>query len=343
MKPKRITLAEVADAAGCSVAVASRALSTDLLQNRTVAEATAASVVAAARRLGYLPRRSFAHRRAVGVVGVFLPSSRSVMMLELMDTIAGAARKANTPIHLYANADAASFREFMQSYGDSSRSIGAIAYYPPDPGDVPDFLAMHEQLTRRGAPLVLVHNNAPEDFPAVQVRIDNFHGGVLAGEYLASQKCREFLALGVESDYRYQRIEGFRSYLAERGRSVALLLRGAGFNDWDMERHLQVARQVERMIDWQTPDPVGIFADNGLLALFLHNYFQSRGVAVGRKLRIVGYDDEIFAETAYPALTAIRQPFREMGEVAMRKLFNLMKGGRETGTVLKPELIVRDS
>ena len=343
MKRKRITLHEVAAAAGCSVAVASRALSSDLLQNRTVAEATASAVVAAARQLGYLPRRSFSRRRALGVVGVFLPVSRSVMMLELMDAITNAARKANTPVHVYTGANGASFREFMQSYGDSNRSIGAIGYYPPDSRDEPEFLAMHEQLAKRGAPLVVVHNNAPADFPVVQVRIDNFHGGVLAGRFLAERKCRECLALGIDSGYRYQRVEGFRSALSECGIGVTLMLRGGDKNDWDREAHLQLARQIERMIDWQTPDPVGIFADNGLLALFIHNYFQSRGVAVGRKLRMVGYDDEAFAMGAYPALTAIRQPFREMGEVAMNKLFNLMKGGRETGTVLKPELIVRGS
>ena len=341
MKRKRITLSEVASAAGCSVAVASRALSTDLLQNRTVAEATAASVVAAARKLGYFPHRSFAHRRAVGVVGVFLPASRSEMMLELMDGVTAAARKANTPVHIYTNASAASFREFMQCYGDSSRSIGAIGYYPPAACNVPDFLAMHEQLDKRGAPLVIVHNNAPENFPAPQVRIDNFHAGVLAGEYLAGLRCREYLALGTDKGYRYQRIEGFRSSLAQCGRGAAVLLGGADEGDLDMEKSLLLARQIERMIDWQAPEPVGIFADSGLLALFMHNYFQSRGIAVGRRLRLVGCDDETFSEAAYPALTSIRQPFREMGEVAMRKLFNLMKGGCETSTVLKPELIVR--
>ena len=228
-------------------------------------------------------------------------------------------------------------------YGDSSRSIGAVGYYPPAESDVPEFLAMHEQLNRRGAPLVIVHNNAPEKFPAVQVRIDNFHGGILAGKYLAAQKCREYLAIGDDKGYRYQRIEGFRTSLVEYQCDAALLLRGLRHNDWDMEKNLQLARQIERMIDWQEPGPVGLFADNGPLVLFLHNYFQSKGIAIGRKLRLVGYDDEIFGVAAFPALTAVRQPFREMGEVAMRKLFNLMKGGQESGTVLKPELIVRGS
>ena len=64
---------------------------------------------------------------------------------------------------------------------------------------------------------------------------------------------------------------------------------------------------------------------------------------VGRQIKLVGYDDLEQTIHTYPRLTTIRQPFAEMGSLAVRKLFNLMKGYPEKSEILEPELIIRES
>ena len=41
--------------------------------------------------------------------------------------------------------------------------------------------------------------------------------------------------------------------------------------------------------------------------------------------------------------SAVRQPFYEMGALAMKKLFNMLRGYSEKSEYIKPELIVRQS
>ena len=105
----------------------------------------------------------------------------------------------------------------------------------------------------------------------------------------------------------------------------------------------QFIEQLDRLTDWNSPEPVGIFIDGMYSALKVHNYFQHKGVEIGKKLKLISFDDSIWLECAYPAITAIRQPFAKMGEIAMKKLFNMMRGFKEKTEYIKPDLIVRAS
>ena len=73
-------------------------------------------------------------------------------------------------------------------------------------------------------------------------------------------------------------------------------------------------------------------------------YICNLGVGcIGKKIKLISYDDSIGMECAYPAITAIRQNFYQMGDLAMKKLFNMMRGCKETAEYIQPELIVRAS
>lgn len=336
-KNNHVTLQKIADASGYSLAVVSRALSSDILQNRTVAAETAANIVAVARQLGWQPRKNIARHKALGAVGVFVPQSTPVLLQEFLTAVNGVARKSDTPIYCYNSADADSFKQFWDNHGSNSRSIGAVSYFPPDKSDIPAFMEMYSKFCKREAPLVIVHNNAPDDFPAVSVKIDNFYGGKLAGEHLVKLGCKENYLLGFgSSHYRYERLQGCCNVLNSGRIPYNIIVRNEEWSDLFIE-------QLDRLTDWNSPEPVGIFVDGMYSALKVHNYFQSKGMEIGKKLKLISFDDSIWLECAYPAITAIRQPFAQMGEVAMKKLFNMMRGFKETTEYIKPELIVRAS
>ena len=338
---KRITLQEISRESGCSLAVVSRALSSNALQHRSVAPETAARVVAIARKLGWIPRRTVRSRRPIGVVGVFLPRSGSSLMLELLDSINENIRKYNTPVYCYSSADAGCFRQFCENHLTGNSNVGAVSYFPPAVDDVPAFMEMYEKFCRRDAPLVIVHNNAPDDFPAISVKVDNFYGGKLAGEHLLQCQCRRVFIFGQSRQkYRYERLLGCCEALNQHGIAYQTVVNIEEFKQEDL---LSMLKQIEQSVDWRAPEPVGILADGMHAALTIHNYFQSKGVAIGGKLKIVCYDDSPLISSAYPALTAVRQPFASMGELAVKKLFNLMNGLSEKSALLKPELIIRQS
>lgn len=336
----KILLKDIADAAGCSVAVASRALSSDILQNRTVARKTAADVISAARKLGYIPPRLRSRKRPVGVISVFLPAVPTTLLLKLLSGISAVTGEFETPVHYYSNAAAESYRHFIRNYLNVNRNLGVISYYPPDGKDVPDFLEMHEKLRKQDGHLVVIHNNAPEDFPAVSVRINNFTGGRKAGEYLSAMDLREYFAIvWPRPDYRHDRMNGFCSALEKLNRNATVF-----WGDADKYDQLLVSlERIFRMVDWTRPEPVGIFCDSDNTALTVNGFFQARGIVVGKQIKLVGYDDLEQTVHTYPRLSTIHQPFAEMGALAVRKLFNLMKGIPERSEILEPELIIRES
>jgi LacI family transcriptional regulator len=69
------------------------------------------------------------------------------------------------------------------------------------------------------------------------------------------------------------------------------------------------------------------------------------GLRVPGDLSVVGFDDTLLAAVSSPALTTVRQPFEQMGEVAVRILRDQMEG-RELNSIrveLMTTLIVRES
>lgn len=336
----KILLKDIAHAAGCSVAVASRALSSDILQNRTVARKTASAVITAARRLGYVPPHKRVRKRPVGVISVFLPEAPTTLQLKLLSGISNVTSEFETPVHFYSNADAASYRHFIRDYLNVNRNLGVLSYYPPDEKDVPDFLEMCEKLRKQDGQLVVIHNNAPADFPAVSIRINNHSGGRKAGEYLSAMDLREYFAIvWPRPDYRHDRMNGFCSALEKLNRNATVFWGNAD----NYDQLLVSLERIWRMVDWNRPEPVGIFCDSDNTALTVNGFFQSHGIVVGRQIKLVGYDDLEQTIHTYPRLTTIRQPFAEMGSLAVRKLFNLMKGYPEKSEILEPELIIRES
>ncbi|MBE6379939.1 MAG: LacI family transcriptional regulator [Lentisphaerae bacterium] len=344
---KRVLLKDIAALAGCSLAAASRALSPDPLLNRLVSAETMQAVKNAAQQLAYRPRRS-RQRRALGIVGVFIPQGNTILSLDLLNAITAVANQANTPIHCYSNADSASFNHFINNYADSHHALGVVSYYPPDERDVPAFMDMFDKLRQNSAPLVVIHNNAPDNFPAVTVKFDNYYGGKLAGEYLKSLDCREYYILGGSvpgvlnpDDYLQQRLMGCYNALSSNlSTSCHMLINNQG----QSFEHLQdVIGRFYRMVDWKCHGPVGIFCDNDRLALILHSFLQYHKTAVGSQAKIVGYNDEEISQYVYPPLTTVRQPFDELGKAAMLKLFNMMQGKSEKSLLIRPTLIKRSS
>ena len=172
---------------------------------------------------------------------------------------------------------------------------------------------------------------------AVQLLVDE---DVLAGEYLGAMDLREYFAIvWPRPDYRHDRMYGFCGALEKLDKNATVFWGNAD----NYDQLLVSLERIWRMVDWNRPEPVGIFCDSDNTALTVNGYFQSHGIVVGRQIKLVGYDDLEQTLHTYPRLTTIRQPFAEMGSLAVRKLFNLMKGYPEKSEILEPELIIRES
>lgn len=97
----------------------------------------------------------------------------------------------------------------------------------------------------------------------------------------------------------------------------------------------------------QPPDrrPTAIVALTDLMAMGVMNAAADAGVAVGRDLAVVGFDDSPIAGYLRPPLTSLRQPLVEIGELVVTMLIDLIAGETPSPArvLLKPQLVVRDS
>lgn len=78
--------------------------------------------------------------------------------------------------------------------------------------------------------------------------------------------------------------------------------------------------------------PTAFFADNDMIALGAIKALQEKNYRIPEDVSVVGFDDLPFSEIAYPPLTTIRVPNKEMGRLAVRKVVDLLQNPGETIT-----------
>ena len=104
------------------------------------------------------------------------------------------------------------------------------------------------------------------------------------------------------------------------------------------------AAAAEKLLAYSR-DFTAVVAFNDMSAIGAMHRLRDAGLRVPDDISVVGFDDVIAARIAYPQLTTIRQPLREMGECASREL---IKGIEEDGLKssyikMTPVLVQRDS
>ncbi|MHB1959967.1 MAG: LacI family DNA-binding transcriptional regulator [Acidobacteriaceae bacterium] len=90
-----------------------------------------------------------------------------------------------------------------------------------------------------------------------------------------------------------------------------------------------------------------IFSFNDLSAIGAITVLHDAGIRVPADISVVGFDDILSASTNNPALTTVRQPLREMGQIAATTLLQLIQRENpdppKSSIRVVPTLIVRES
>ncbi len=174
---------------------------------------------------------------------------------------------------------------------------------------------------------------------------DNVGGAIEAVQHLASLGHRRIGLLYAEEDTAntQDRIVGYRRALGQAGlphnpawevRSDLVWRAGDGAK----ARLTALLRGTEPV--------TAIFAAGYYLALEAMNTARDAGFQVPENVSVVGFDDPLAAQLAYPPLTTVRQPLHEMGRRAAERLLRLVKGEESRDVVrevLPAQLAIRRS
>jgi len=331
--PSRVTIREVADQAGVSIATVSRVLN----GRDDVAPETRELVSRIIRDRGYVANRSARGLQAgrTGLIGVLVPLVYPVFFSAIL---AGALealhehdlRAVLSPTgHEHAR-EQVSIDRLMHGLSD-----GALIVLPEESSQE------LERLLDAGYDFVVID-------PRVRLheRIPSVGAANAAG---ANQAMLHLLGLGHR---RVAAVTGPRGWVAteDRLRGYQAALAAAGIlpdPELEIESDFEITggyAATQTLLD--LPDaPTAVFAFNDNLAIGVIQAANARGLRVPEDMSVVGFDDTELASVVAPALTTVRQPLAEMGRTAVNLLTRLLERQRfETLHIeLATRLVVRGS
>lgn len=327
----RITIREVAAAAGVSVGTVSRALN----QQPGLSEELRQAVIATADRLGY----DRARLRSSAPSGGTAP--RRVLFI-LNRYHRGAL----------SNAFYSRVLQGAESCCRHHKALLSLLMLGPDDGveqevrrQRPHLLlcvghfeeSVFERLRRLELPMVAVDHHASG---VHCVNDDNFRGAYEVTDHLIAQGHRRIAFIGGPSGHHSiaLRARGYRKAMFEAGLPTDPDLEVQV--DGSADRTEAVASTLRRLL--QLPNrPDALFVYNDELALEVLHECQNLGLRVPHDLAIAGYDDIAAAASSTPGLTTVRVEKELMGFMSTQQL---LAGQHTSGETLLPvELVVRGS
>lgn len=309
----RVTLADVAQAAGVSPITVSRALRGE----RAVAQDLCDRVHAAATALGYVPdpaARALASSRS-SHVAVLIPKLSNTLFVELLDAVQNTLVPAGYQTligvtHYDAGEEEAVLRSFL-----AHRPAGLIV---TGRDRSPAAAAL---IDASGVPCVHVMEVALEPGDH-SVGFSQRQAGRAITQHLLDTGRRNVAYVAAQLDPRtLERGEGYadalvQAGLGERVRKVlstepsSMALGGA---------------MLERVLR-EAPDTDAIFFCNDDLAQGALLAALRLGVAVPGRVAVAGFNDLPGSDQMVPPLTTVATPRREIGEQAAQMLMKLMRG-----------------
>ncbi len=335
----KVSIKDVAKAAGVSHSTVSRALSNSPL----IPESTRLRIERVAQKMGYSPNaiaRGLVMQRthAIGVIVTTIEDPFVAEVVRGIEEVAGD--------HGY--------RVFLgTSHNDPAREVNlvrALREWRVDGVIVASSRvgALYQPLLKEiDAPIILI-NNQKQQKPGTRrnarandirsVAVDDTKGGALATQHLISQGHRVIGYLGGprENTANRNRLTGYRRALkaADISYEPALVQSGSGRVESGEQSLAFFAR---------SPAPTAIFCYNDITAIGALSALKHHGLRVPEDVSLVGFDDIPFAQYVDPPLTTIHQPKDEMGRLAMKMLIDLLDGKKVADVVVPGKLIVRES
>lgn len=227
---------------------------------------------------------------------------------------------------------------------DSSDHHQVIRYLRQGHVDGVLLISSHEQDTlprqvhELGIPAV-VSARPTSPIAVSYVDVDQRLGARLAAERLLDRGCLHLATISGPLDIPsgLDRLEGFRSYLANRGFADVPTVEG----DFTRAGGEAAARRLLA----EHPEVDGLFVANDLMAEGALRTMQDLGRRVPEDIAVVGFDDSSAALDCRPLLTTVRQPVEEMAaEMAEVLMAHIGTPGRLPRSVtFHPTLVVRES
>lgn len=323
------SLADVAAAAGVSLATASKALN----GRPRVSPGTRARVADAADRLGYVARRGASRLKLGGTVGIIASDLAGRFALPIMMGAEDAfGLGAVSVLMCDARGDALRERHHLRALVE--RNVDGIIVLGSVSSERASLSSMFE--------VPLVYAYAPSEAPS-DTSVDASHdvAGALAADHLVQAGARRVAI--VAGDPRV-RATAMRSTAARRAlASAGVELVGGAVHAGEYSESWGRTAALS-LID-RHPEVDGFLCGNDQIARGVLDVLGRRGYDVPDRAKVIGHDNWLaMVEPTRPGLTSIDMHLEEIGRVSAALLLRAIDGRPEPGRHrVEPQLVVRGS
>jgi LacI family transcriptional regulator len=328
-----VTVANVAQRAGVSVATAGRVLS----GTGYASEEARRAVLEAAREIGYVPNqiaRSLRTRRTQ-LAGLLIGDVENSFYSSIAKNVESVAKDAGYHVVLCnSNDDPNTEKEYLQLL--EGMRVDGIIITPT--GRNASYL---RRLGEKGTTIVQIDRRV-DGLKADAILLDNAAGARAAVSHLIEAGHSRIGLLTGPPDLltARDRQAGYERALSEHDIAIApeLIRAGSFLHDHAVEAATALLRL--------NPQPTAIFAANNVLAEGCFVALSAAGMKVPKDMSVVAFDDVPWMSMVNPQLTAVRQPVADMARSAAEVLLRRLRedGQRSQSTsVFQSELIVRGS
>lgn len=335
MKP-RVTIRDVAAAAGVSVATVSYVLN----GKKKVSEQTRSVILDVIKELEYVPDLN---ARGLSVkdtklIGIVVPQTepgsklmfRNNFYSEILGSIEYHARQHGYHVLISATDVTEDYLNLIRE-----RNLDGVIIIGTYQNE------FFEQLRQLEVPVVMVDSYCKFNC-FHEVRIDDQQSSYLAVKYVLDAGHREIgLVSGLlhEDGVMQKRFKGYQQALAEYGIPFRKEYIFEGNVDYDSGVEL-----AGRIAEMKSP-LTAVVATADVFAIGLMKGFYEMGIRVPEDISVMGFDDLEISEYLTPGLTTVHQEISLKGEVAVNLLVQNMadRDMKKTKEILPVRLVERDS
>jgi DNA-binding LacI/PurR family transcriptional regulator len=332
MNYQRITIKDIARAAGLTPSSVSRALN----NHPRISRQTKEKVLALARKMGYSPNL-FARglvKKKTYLIGLQVYDFRNPFYAELTRAIQDTAQEFGYWVIQASTDDDRDKTEFLV---DSMIKMGVegIIFASCKLQD-----KTVEKLIDTGFPVVLANRRLKKDIGDYVV-LDNTYGAYLMVNHLINHGYRRIAMIsGPRSvSTSADRDRGYRQALKDRGLSVDGEI--IKYGSFSQETGFRFAKQLMALLN----PPQAIFCGDDAIALGAMKALGEVGRRVPDDVAVVGFDDAEISSHPLIQLTTVSQNLREMGRIAARTMVDRIEGRQKNPQriLIEPHLIIRRS
>ena len=338
-RKKRVTIKDVAQAAGVSTQTVSRVMN----NVSYVSGETRQRVENVVEELGYRPStlaRSLIQQRSY-TLGIVTFGLKYIGPSRTLNGIADQADKLGYMLVMKEldNFDTAHINDVLGSL--LARQVDGILWAAPEISDNHDWLEEH--LSSIPVPILFIAMQPKQGVSSVST--DNFQGAVMATEHLLSIGRKKIAHISGPLTWweALERKRGWRETMEKNGLDASERCCTEG--NWSSASGENAFNQL---LD-AYPDLDSVFVANDQMALSVLREAHRRNIRVPEQLAVIGFDNLPESAYFYPSLTTISQDLQLLGEEAVQTIVQMIQARQNNEAVtaqprfIQPTLVVRES